>query len=401
MGMQQNPASAPVGSGGVRVEEAFFSRHNVRILGALQAGAAGSWLRMPARACDQIALAIEAAPPRALDEARSGRCAGIRVAAGEPAEGGRALLSGPCDLLESLCEAWDALDAACSVLAAAVRQARTGYFRALAPSGPPLIVGIVNVTPDSFSDGGRFLDPASATAHGVRLAAEGADWLDAGGESTRPGAEEVRAAEELRRVLPVVEGLARESPARISIDTRKASVARACVAAGATVINDVSALTWDPGMAPAAAEAGTDVVLMHMPGEPRSMQEQTDYEDVVADTCRALRCRAEAAVRAGIAAERLWIDPGFGFGKTVEQNLSMLRRLREYTSIGLPLFVGTSRKSTIGAVLGGLPSGERLEGTAATVAAAVLNGAAAVRVHDVREMSRVARMAAAIRYHAD
>jgi dihydropteroate synthase len=260
----------------------------------------------------------------------------------------------------------------------------------------PLICAILNVTPDSFSDGGQFLDPDAAVRRGVGLVAEGAEWLDVGGESTRPGAVEVPEAEERRRVEPVVRALAREVSVPISVDTRKASVAEACLAAGATLVNDVSALTWDPRMAEVIARAEAGAVLMHASGDPQTMQARTEYEDVVAETLRYLEQCAAAAVAAGIAREKLWIDPGFGFGKTAAQNLEILRRLGEYTVLGLPVLIGTSRKATIGHVLGGLPPEERLEGTAATVAVAVMNGARAVRVHDVWAMARVVRMTWAI-----
>jgi dihydropteroate synthase len=316
------------------------------------------------------------------------------VERGRGARADRALISGPAGALLELASSWYVSNGSTCRAGAAIRQCVEAY---LAPAaGPPRLVGVLNVTPDSFSDGGAFANARAAVAHGLALVRSGAHWIDVGGESTRPGAAEVPAVEELRRVLPVVRGLARAAAVPISIDTRKAAVALRCFRAGATILNDVSALTRDPEMARAAAEWDATVILMHMPGTPATMQQHADYEDVVTETIRYLRARAEAAVAAGIRSDRLWVDPGFGFGKTPDQNLAILRRLREYRSIGLPVMIGTSRKSTIGRVLGGLPARERLEGTAATVAAAVLAGVSAVRVHDVAEMARVVKMAWAI-----
>lgn len=278
----------------------------------------------------------------------------------------------------------------------ALSHALLAYDAALASPAPTRVMGILNVTPDSFSDAGQHLDPGAAEARALTMVEEGAQILDIGGESTRPGAAEIPADEELRRVLPVVRRLAGRVAARISIDTTRAAVARACLDAGATMINDVSGLRFDPELAPVVAGAGAGLVLMHMQGTPRSMQQAPAYEDVVADTMRFLRRQMRVALDAGVAEEQLWIDPGFGFGKTAAHNLEILRRLREYTSIGAPVLIGTSRKSTIGRVMGGLAVDERLEGTAATVAVAIANGAGIVRVHDVKEMARVARMTDAI-----
>jgi dihydropteroate synthase len=257
-------------------------------------------------------------------------------------------------------------------------------------------MGILNVTRDSFSDGGEYLDPGAAEARALAMVEEGADILDIGGESTRPGAAAVPAEEELRRVLPVVERLAGRVQAEISVDTTKAAVARACLEAGAAILNDVSGLTFEPELAQVAARHGATLVLMHIRGTPSTMQQDPQYEDVVAETMRFLRRQRQVALEAGVAPERVWIDPGFGFGKTAEHNLEILRRLREYTSIGASILIGTSRKSTIGRVLGDLPPDQRLEGTAATVAVAIASGARIIRVHDVREMARVARMTDAV-----
>jgi dihydropteroate synthase len=243
----------------------------------------------------------------------------------------------------------------------------------------------VNVTPDSFSDGGLFLDADAAVAHGLRLVDEGADILDVGGESTRPGAEPVSEDEERRRVLPVIERLARDGGARVSIDTTKLAVARAALDAGATLVNDVSAFRFDPGMAALVAETGTGCCLMHMLGEPRTMQEDPRYDDVVSDVKAFLEERLEFAVSEGVDEERVWLDPGIGFGKTVDHNLELLRRLDEIVAIGRPVVVGTSRKSFLGKLAGGRDEGERLPGTIATNVLALERGASVFRVHDVAQ----------------
>jgi dihydropteroate synthase len=243
-------------------------------------------------------------------------------------------------------------------------------------------MGIVNVTPDSFSDGGRFLDPAAAVAHGRALLAEGADVLDVGGESTRPGAAPVGAAEELDRVLPVVTALA-QAGATVSVDTTKAAVAAPCLAAGARWVNDVSALRADPDLAGAAADAGAEVCLMHMLGEPRTMQADPRYDDVVDDVRAFLEARLAAAVAAGVPEERIWLDPGIGFGKTLEHNLALLGRLDALVALGRPVLVGTSRKSFLGRLTGRSDAADRLAGTLATTVLARARGARGFRVHDV------------------
>ncbi len=257
-------------------------------------------------------------------------------------------------------------------------------------------MGIVNVTPDSFSDGGLFLDPEVATAHGRELGAEGADILDVGGESTRPGAEAVGAAEELERTLPVVEALAgRSGPGvPVSIDTSKAAVAAAALDAGATIVNDVTALRGDPEMAALCADRGCELVLMHMLGTPRTMQDEPRYDDVVDDVKAFLVVRIGAAVDAGVDEQRIWIDPGIGFGKTVEHNLALLRRLGEFEALGRPIVVGTSRKSFLGS-LTGRDVEARIGGTVASNVLAIAAGADVVRVHDVaatREAIEVAEV---------
>jgi len=242
------------------------------------------------------------------------------------------------------------------------------------------IMGIVNVTPDSFSDGGLYLDPEAAIAHGRELVAEGADILDVGGESTRPGAAEVGAAEEIRRVVGVIEALT-AGGAVVSVDTSKAEVAAAAIDGGATIVNDVTALA-DPAMAPLCAERGVELVLMHMQGTPRTMQENPDYDEVVADVRDFLATRIESAVSAGVAEERIWIDPGIGFGKTVEHNLELIKRLGELRALGRPILLGASRKSFLGKITGS-EVGDRIGGSLAAALIGVQAGADAVRVHDV------------------
>jgi dihydropteroate synthase len=261
---------------------------------------------------------------------------------------------------------------------------------------PAKLMGIVNVTPDSFSDGGLFLDTDRAIDHGRSLAREGADLLDVGGESTRPGAEPVSAEEELRRVLPVVEALAGGGPGvPVSIDTSKRAVAEAALNAGAKMVNDVTALRADPEIAALCSERGAELVLMHMLGTPRTMQKEPTYEDVVDEVKAFLAGRIEFAIGKGVAQERIWIDPGIGFGKTVEHNLDLLRRLGELSELGRPILVGTSRKSFIGK-LTGAPVDQRLGGTIASCVIAYARGASMLRVHDVGPVREALTVAAAI-----
>jgi dihydropteroate synthase len=252
------------------------------------------------------------------------------------------------------------------------------------------IMGIVNVTPDSFSDGGRFLDSRDAVAQGLRLAAEGADIIDIGGESTRPFAEPVSTDEEIRRVVPVIAELAEKIRIPISIDTSKAAVARRAIEAGAAMVNDIAALRLDASLAALAAESGVPVILMHMRGEPRTMQVAPRYDDLVGEIYRFLQQAIDVAEDQGIMRERLIVDPGIGFGKTPEHNLQLIRRLAEFAGLGLPLLVGPSRKSFIRRLVKPadvtdippeLPAVET--GTQAAVAASIFNGAHIVRVHDV------------------
>jgi dihydropteroate synthase len=247
------------------------------------------------------------------------------------------------------------------------------------------LMGVVNVTPDSFSDGGRFLDAPAAVAHGRQLLGEGADILDIGGESTRPGAQPVSARDEIERVGPVIEALAGAAEsAQISIDTSKLEVAEVALAAGASIVNDVTAFRADPRMAGLVADSGADCCLMHMLGEPRTMQRDPRYEDVVDEVKAFLEQRLEFAVGEGISEQRVMLDPGIGFGKTVEHNLELLRRLEELTTLGRPLVIGTSRKSFLGRLAPGRPEADdRLPGTIATNVLAYERGASVFRVHDV------------------
>jgi dihydropteroate synthase len=245
----------------------------------------------------------------------------------------------------------------------------------------PRIAGIVNVTPDSFADGGQFVEPQRAIEHGLKLVEEGADLLDIGGESTRPGAGAVDVATEIARILPVIEALAAQTKVPISIDTSKSEVMRAAVGAGAGLINDVCALRGD-GALDAAAALGVPVVLMHMQGEPRTMQDDPQYDDVVGEVHRFLTDRLFACQMAGIDKKKILVDPGFGFGKTLEHNLALLRDLARFAEIA-PVVAGLSRKSTIGTLTGRADPVERAAGSAAAALIAVQNGAAIVRVHDV------------------
>lgn len=260
-----------------------------------------------------------------------------------------------------------------------------------------LIMGIVNVTPDSFFDGGRRLDAAKAVTDGAAMAASGANIIDIGGESTRPGARPVSEAEELARVLPVIRGLRREVNVPISIDTYKSSVARAALDGGADIVNDISALRFDPKMVSLVAAEGVPVVLMHMQGTPRTMQQEPQYGDVVREVRDFLATQLYGAMDAGVAPEAIILDPGIGFGKTVEHNLQLLRGLPMLAALGQPLLVGVSRKAFIGKILNSLPD-DRLEGSVAAAVAAALAGANILRVHDVTETCKAVKIADAIRF---
>ncbi len=257
------------------------------------------------------------------------------------------------------------------------------------------VMGVVNVTPDSFSDGGHFFDEGQAVEHALELWEAGADILDIGGESTRPGAEPVTAAQEMERVVPVIEKISQHCDAWISVDTYKADVARAAVEAGADLVNDISGLGFDEAMGPTVADLQCGLVLMHIRKTPKTMQDQVAYDELIGDIRTYFEARLQRAVEAGIDPSRVLLDPGIGFGKTVAHNYRLIRDLSSFADLGHPLLVGTSRKSFIGAVLD-RPPHQRVWGTAATVACAILTGADIVRVHDVEEMVQVTRIAEAI-----
>jgi len=257
-----------------------------------------------------------------------------------------------------------------------------GRTVAAAAAGEHQVMGIVNVTPDSFSDGGLYLDAGAAIEHGLELERAGASILDVGGESTRPGASPVAADEELRRVIPVVEGLRDRGSAQVSIDTSKAAVATAAITAGATLVNDVTALRGDPLMVDVVAQAGADCCLMHMLGEPRTMQRNPRYDDVVSEVKAFLEQRLAFATARGVDQQRVVLDPGIGFGKTAEHNLELLRRLDEIVALGRPVAIGTSRKSFLGKITA-RPVEDRTAATIATNVFAYLRGARVFRVHDV------------------
>lgn len=257
------------------------------------------------------------------------------------------------------------------------------------------VMGILNVTPDSFSDGGCYLDPGRAVERGLEMIAQGADLIDVGGESTRPGAAPVPEEEELARVLPVIRRLAREARVPLSIDTYKARVAEEAVDAGARLINDISAARFDPNMARLAARTGLPLVVMHMKGDPRTMQDAPWYQDVGQEVAQFFQERIDALTAVGLAREQLLLDPGLGFGKRQEDNLRLLAELGRFRSFGLPLLVGPSRKSFLGQILGSPPQ-DRLEGTLAAVVVAMAQGADLVRVHDVQAIDRARRVVDAL-----
>jgi len=259
------------------------------------------------------------------------------------------------------------------------------------------IMGILNVTPDSFSDGGLHFEASSAIKSAIRMAEDGADIIDIGGESTRPGSEPVSIEEELRRTIPVIEALSKEIKVPISIDTCKAEVAKKALDAGASMVNDISGLRFDTGMRKVVAEYKVPVVIMHIKGTPRDMQKNPVYEALLPEITEYFREGIRIAREAGISEDKIIIDPGIGFGKTAEHNLEIIHRLYEFTLLEKPLLIGPSRKAFIGKILGDLPAGERVEGTAAAVAVSIMNGANIVRVHDVKEMSRVSKVADAIK----
>ena len=258
-------------------------------------------------------------------------------------------------------------------------------------------MGVVNATPDSFSDGGLFFDKDKAVGHALKLADDGADIIDIGGESTRPGSEPVSAAEEIRRTVPVIEAISSRIRIPISIDTYKAEVAKAALDAGASIVNDISGLRLDYDMPKIVAQYDVPVIIMHIKGRPRDMQKNPSYEALIPEVLDYMRISIRLAAKFNIPDNRIIIDPGIGFGKTLQHNLEIIKNLREFTLLGRPIAIGVSRKAFIGKILGDVPSSERLEGTAAAVAISILNGANIVRVHDVKEMTRVAKVADAIK----
>ena len=274
-----------------------------------------------------------------------------------------------------------------------------GHEWRFGPGCRTLVMGIVNITPDSFSDGGRCVTAQSAVVHGLQLLEDGADILDIGGESTRPGAHPVSAAEEMARILPVIRSLRERTALPISVDTWKSEVAEAAIAAGATIVNDISGFTLDPALAGVVARTGVGCVLMHMRGTPQTMQQFTDYTDLASEVTAELAAALERAVAAGIPRDRLVLDPGIGFSKTAEQNHDLIRSLGRFRStLGRPLLAGPSRKSFIGKLLpGNPPAAERVWGTAAAVTACILYGADIIRVHDVAEMRQAACVADALK----
>jgi len=267
----------------------------------------------------------------------------------------------------------------------------------LNPKRETLVMGIVNVTPDSFSDGGKFFSPEVAISHASKLIAQGADIIDIGGESTRPGAELVSETEELKRVIPVIEKVRIDNPTiLISIDTTKASVAKYAVEAGADIINDVSGLSFDNNMTGTVESLNVPIVIMHMKGNPQNMQSNPKYKDIINEILDFFKVKIKIAIQSGINRSMIILDPGIGFGKTVDHNFELLSRLNEFNVLELPIMIGPSRKSFIGITLD-LPPEDRVEGTAAAVSAGVMNGASIVRVHDVKSMKRVVRIIEKVR----
>ena len=259
------------------------------------------------------------------------------------------------------------------------------------------IMGILNITPDSFSDAGLYFDKSAAIERGIRMAEEGADIIDIGGESTRPGSEQITTEEELKRTISVIEALAREIRIPISIDTYKSEIARGALDAGASMVNDISGLRFDPKMPEVVSQYDVPVVIMHIKGTPRDMQQNPQYEALIPEIMDYLRAGITIARKAGIPDDKIVIDPGIGFGKTYEDNFKIIHDLHEFTFFRKPILIGPSRKSFIGKILGDVPVTDRLEGTAAAVSVSIMNGANIIRVHDVKEMVKVAKVADAIK----
>jgi len=265
-----------------------------------------------------------------------------------------------------------------------------------APDRRPLVMGVLNVTPDSFSDGGRFAAVESAVAQAEKLAADGAELIDIGGESTRPGSQRIEAKEQIRRILPVLEAAAPRLPVVWSVDTRSAEVASAAIDAGATIINDISAGRDDPAILRLAAERQLPIILMHMQGEPQTMQANPHYENVIEEVKSFFAERIRVAQSAGVDTKQILLDPGIGFGKNVNHNLTLIREMKQFTDLGRPLVIGTSRKGFIGVISGEPQPNQRLMGTVATIAWSIANGADIVRVHDVEPMLKIVRVIRAI-----
>ena len=259
------------------------------------------------------------------------------------------------------------------------------------------IMGVLNITPDSFSDGGLYFDKSVAIKRAIQMVEDGADIIDIGGESTRPGSESITIDEELRRTIPVIEALTREIKVPISIDTYKSEVAMAALDSGASMVNDISGLRFDPKMSEVVSEYKVPVVIMHIKGRPKDMQQNPVYEALIPEIMDYLRCGIAIATRSGISDNKIIIDPGIGFGKTSDHNLEIINKLREFTSLEKPILIGPSRKAFIGKILGDAPVTQRLEGTAAAVAISIMNGANMIRVHDVKEMAKVAKIADAVK----
>jgi dihydropteroate synthase len=259
------------------------------------------------------------------------------------------------------------------------------------------IMGVLNITPDSFSDGGLYFDPFKALPHALTMIKEGADIIDIGGESTRPGSERISTHEEIRRAIPVIEALSEKVTVPISIDTYKSEVAKAAVKAGASMINDISGLRFDPEMVSVASEYGVPIIIMHMKGTPESMQKNPTYHSLIQEIIEFFEERINRAMSAGIVRDKILIDPGIGFGKTFKHNLEIINKLKAFEVLDCPIVVGPSRKAFIGKILGGLVPHERIDGTSAAVAISVFNGANMVRVHDVKQMAHVVKVADAIK----
>ncbi|MDK1030986.1 MAG: dihydropteroate synthase [Planctomycetia bacterium] len=392
---------------------------NPRVVAASDAGevmaelswAAGVGREEAASKADTLTIALENVPTSAALLMKNDMAAlGGAVAADYQGPAAQAdvramVLIGSRRHFAGLIESLAAASSECSAVADALRLTIVNYDRRhftieaglkRIEMGPrPVLMGIVNVTPDSFSDGGKFFCVDRAVEHALKLADDGADILDIGGESTRPGSTPVHARQELERVIPVIDALNRRTGVPVSIDTRKSAVATEAFRAGAVMVNDISGLTADEEMAAVVGEAGAALVVMHMQGTPQTMQQAPQYEHLMSQVCRFLRQSICRAVRAGVDEEKIIVDPGIGFGKRLEHNLELLKRVGQLRSLGRPIMVGPSRKSFIGAIAGA-PVEERSTGTAVSVAMSLARGALVFRVHDVKEMAEALAVAGAI-----